>query len=72
MNKKCRKRAYVTVEAAAVLGLYLTILGTLMGWGFKLYQAGAKILEQSVEMEHVKDICDKKRQLELLEEIQKN
>ncbi len=72
MRTKRVKSGFVTVETAAVLGLYLTITGALVSWGFRLYKASATVLEQSVELESVQDICDKKRQLNLLNEVQKD
>lgn len=63
--RKCRS-GFVTVEAAVVVGIYLTILGTFMVSGMKLYINGKEVAAQAITMEPVTDICQRRRQLELI------
>ena len=63
---KKRRSGFVTVEAAVVVGIYLTILGTFMVSGMKLYINGKEVAAQAITMESVTDICQRRRQLELI------
>lgn len=64
-----RKKGSITVEAAVVLGMYLTILGSFMVTGCKLYMQTVQIRKEMVEISATKEVCTRKRQMEFIEEL---
>lgn len=72
IESRHKKKAYVTLEMSVVMGLYLTITGTMMGWGLQLYKLGTEHAHSHVETDSVDSICTKKRQMEIIENIKEN
>ena len=62
------KRAFVTVEAAVTLGLYITILGTIMLTGIHFYEESETLAGQKEALLDVKSLCDRQRAEEFLKD----
>ena len=66
---KWRREAFITVEAAVVLGTYLVILGTFISVGIELYEKSDKEVHEVANLKSVEDICERRRQIELLRNL---